>query len=66
MKHIYLPKEKKTELLNLEWTMFDEKIKINRMTLNRALFFKTNSKLAEKLREKALEMGGILYEDSSK
>lgn len=63
MKHIYLPKEKKTELLNLEWTMFDDKIKINRMTLNRALFFKTNSKLAEKLREKALEMGGVLYED---
>lgn len=63
MKHIYLPKELKTKLLQHEWTMYDEKIKINRMTLNRALKFESNSKLAEKLREKALEMGGILYED---
>lgn len=65
MKIIYLPVEKKREILALKWHVKGEHRRVSEMTLSSALNFVTQTPLARTLRAAAIARGGVIYDDST-
>lgn len=64
MKTIYLPIEKKREILALKWDVKGVRRKVSEVTLQSALNYITQTPLARTLRAAAIERGGVIYDDS--
>lgn len=64
MKTIYLPIEKKREILALKWDVRGVRRKVSEVTLQSALNFITQTPLARTLRAAAIQRGGVIYDDS--